>query len=184
MELRPVVDVSPGPAARPTLAGRMTPPLRRPRPIGRRRARIRRCARRGRGRSHGSPTSAGVAQWRTSSSVPSAARTRSVVDDIAAILAARTATLRAVSAWTEVGDRVYVRRYAFYDQNIGVVLGDEAALVVDTRISHRQAAEVQADLRELTRSPSASSSTPTATATTASATTRSARPRSGATSDA
>jgi glyoxylase-like metal-dependent hydrolase (beta-lactamase superfamily II) len=58
-----------------------------------------------------------------------------------------------VSAWTEVGDRVFVTRYPFYDQNIGVVLGDEAALVVDTRISHRQAAEILADLREITSLP-------------------------------
>jgi glyoxylase-like metal-dependent hydrolase (beta-lactamase superfamily II) len=72
---------------------------------------------------------------------------------MAAIVAAGTATLRAVTAWTEVGDRVFVRRYAFYDQNIGVVLGDEAALLIDTRISHRQAAEIRADLGELTPLP-------------------------------
>ena len=72
---------------------------------------------------------------------------------MAAILAGRTTTLPDVSAWTEIGDRVFVRRYAFYDQNIGVVLGDEAALLIDTRISHRQAAEIQADLRELTALP-------------------------------
>jgi glyoxylase-like metal-dependent hydrolase (beta-lactamase superfamily II) len=58
-----------------------------------------------------------------------------------------------MGSWIEVGDRVFVRRYAFYDQNIGVVLGDEAALLVDTRISHRKAAEIQADLRELTALP-------------------------------
>src|SRR4029077_11083486 len=38
-------------------------------------------------------------------------------------------------------------------QNIGVVLGDEAALVVDTRVSHRQAEEILGDLRALTRLP-------------------------------
>jgi glyoxylase-like metal-dependent hydrolase (beta-lactamase superfamily II) len=58
-----------------------------------------------------------------------------------------------MSTWTEVDDRVFVRRYKFYDQNIGVVLGEEAALLIDTRISHRQAAEIQADLRELTPLP-------------------------------
>ena len=58
-----------------------------------------------------------------------------------------------MSAWIELGDRVFVRRYAFYDQNIGVVLGDEGALIVDTRISHRQAAETIADLRALTPLP-------------------------------
>ena len=39
-----------------------------------------------------------------------------------------------------------MRRYAFYDQNIGVVLGGDEALVVDTRISPRQAREIIADL--------------------------------------
>ena len=58
-----------------------------------------------------------------------------------------------VPAWTEIGDRVFVRRYAFYDQNIGVVLGDGAALVIDTRSTHVQAREILADLRELTADP-------------------------------
>ena len=52
--------------------------------------------------------------------------------------------------WVEIGDRVFVRRYAFYDQNIGVVLGDGEALVIDTRSTHEQAREILADLRELT----------------------------------
>ena len=58
-----------------------------------------------------------------------------------------------VPRWTEIGDRVFVRRYAFYDQNIGVVLGDGAALVVDTRSTHAQGREILADLRELTPFP-------------------------------
>ena len=58
-----------------------------------------------------------------------------------------------MSVWTEVGDRVFVRRYAFYDQNIGVVMGDDGVLVVDTRISHRQADEIIADLASLTPLP-------------------------------
>ena len=56
-------------------------------------------------------------------------------------------------AWTEIGDRVFVRRYAFYDQNIGVVLGDGEALVIDTRSTHAQGREILDDLRELTRFP-------------------------------
>lgn len=63
------------------------------------------------------------------------------------------ATLRAMSDWTEVGDRVFVRRYKFFDQNIGVVLGDSGALIIDTRTSHRQAAETLADLRAITPLP-------------------------------
>jgi glyoxylase-like metal-dependent hydrolase (beta-lactamase superfamily II) len=58
-----------------------------------------------------------------------------------------------MSLWTEVGDRVFVRRYAFYDQNIGVVLGDDGVLVIDTRVSHRQADEILADLATLTELP-------------------------------
>ena len=55
--------------------------------------------------------------------------------------------------WMEIGDRVFVRRYAFYDQNIGVVLGDGEALVIDTRSTYPQAREIQADMLDLTRFP-------------------------------
>lgn len=58
-----------------------------------------------------------------------------------------------MGVWTEVGDRVFVRRYAFFDQNIGVVLGDGAALVVDTRSTYVQAREILTDLLELTAAP-------------------------------
>jgi glyoxylase-like metal-dependent hydrolase (beta-lactamase superfamily II) len=58
-----------------------------------------------------------------------------------------------MSSWVEVGDRVFVRRYAFFDQNIGVVLGGDEALVIDTRSTHAQAREILADIRELTRAP-------------------------------
>ena len=58
-----------------------------------------------------------------------------------------------MATWTEIGDRVFVRRYAFYDQNIGVVLGDGAALVIDTRSTHVQGREILADLRMLTTDP-------------------------------
>jgi glyoxylase-like metal-dependent hydrolase (beta-lactamase superfamily II) len=57
------------------------------------------------------------------------------------------------SHWVEIGDRVYVRRYPFYDQNIGVVLGRREALVIDTRSTYAQAREILADLRELTDDP-------------------------------
>ncbi|MEA2520300.1 MAG: hypothetical protein QOF49_2380 [Chloroflexota bacterium] len=58
-----------------------------------------------------------------------------------------------MSVWSEVGDRVFARRYAFYDQNIVAVLGDDGVLIVDTRISHRQADEILSDLRTLTPLP-------------------------------
>ena len=62
-------------------------------------------------------------------------------------------TMPGMGGWVEIGDRVFVRRYAFYDQNIGVVLGGDEALVVDTRSTHAQAREILVDLRELTAAP-------------------------------
>jgi glyoxylase-like metal-dependent hydrolase (beta-lactamase superfamily II) len=56
----------------------------------------------------------------------------------------------APTRWTEIADRVFVRRYEFFDQNIGAVLGRDAALVIDTRTTYRQAGEILDDLRELT----------------------------------
>jgi glyoxylase-like metal-dependent hydrolase (beta-lactamase superfamily II) len=55
--------------------------------------------------------------------------------------------------WVEVGDRVFVRRYAFFDQNIGVILGDGEALVIDTRSTYPQARQVRSDLLGLTTFP-------------------------------
>lgn len=51
--------------------------------------------------------------------------------------------------WTEIGDRVFVRRYRFFDQNIVAVLDAGEALVVDTRTTYPQAREILSDLREL-----------------------------------
>ena len=56
-------------------------------------------------------------------------------------------------SWREIGDRVYVRRYKFFDQNIVAILGADETLVVDTRTSPRQADEIKADLRELKAPP-------------------------------
>ncbi len=58
-----------------------------------------------------------------------------------------------MSGWVEIGDRVFVRRYAFFDQNIGVILGGDDVLVIDTRSTFVQAREVVADLRNLTKRP-------------------------------
>jgi glyoxylase-like metal-dependent hydrolase (beta-lactamase superfamily II) len=52
-------------------------------------------------------------------------------------------------SWVEVGERVFVRRYAFFDQNIVVVLGRDEALLLDTRTTHVQAREILDGLREL-----------------------------------
>ena len=51
--------------------------------------------------------------------------------------------------WTEIGDRVFVRRYKFYDQNIVAVVDGGEALVVDTRSTYPQAHEIIDDLRAL-----------------------------------
>ena len=55
--------------------------------------------------------------------------------------------------WLEVGDRVFARRYAYLDQQIGVVLGQAEALVIDTRATPAHARELQADIRRLTPDP-------------------------------
>jgi glyoxylase-like metal-dependent hydrolase (beta-lactamase superfamily II) len=55
--------------------------------------------------------------------------------------------------WVEVGDQVFVRRYAFFDQNIGLILGRAEALVIDTRSTYAQAREIQEHVRELTDAP-------------------------------
>jgi glyoxylase-like metal-dependent hydrolase (beta-lactamase superfamily II) len=55
--------------------------------------------------------------------------------------------------WIEVGDRVFTKRYRFYDQQIGVVLDGRDVLVIDTRLTAGQAREIVDDVRELTRDP-------------------------------
>ena len=55
--------------------------------------------------------------------------------------------------WREVGAGVFIRRYPFLDQTIGVVVGRERVLVVDTRSTLVQARELLGDLGQLTRLP-------------------------------
>jgi glyoxylase-like metal-dependent hydrolase (beta-lactamase superfamily II) len=55
--------------------------------------------------------------------------------------------------WVEVGDGVLVRRYTELDQSIGLVVGDDACLVVDTRGDLGQGAELAAAVREVTGLP-------------------------------
>ena len=55
--------------------------------------------------------------------------------------------------WTEIGDRVFVRRYEFFDQDIVAILGGSGALVVDTRSTPEQAREILDDLRDLGSPP-------------------------------
>jgi glyoxylase-like metal-dependent hydrolase (beta-lactamase superfamily II) len=58
-----------------------------------------------------------------------------------------------VSPFDELADGVYRRRYESLDLNIGVILGEAAVLVVDSRASHRQADELRAELESLTKLP-------------------------------
>jgi glyoxylase-like metal-dependent hydrolase (beta-lactamase superfamily II) len=52
--------------------------------------------------------------------------------------------------WVEVGDGVLARRYPELDLTVGLVLGAERALVVDTRGDARQGAELAAAVRTIT----------------------------------
>ena len=56
-------------------------------------------------------------------------------------------------AWLEVGDRVFTRRFEFLDQQVGVVLGGDDVLMVDTRSGPAHAREIVAELRQLTPNP-------------------------------
>jgi glyoxylase-like metal-dependent hydrolase (beta-lactamase superfamily II) len=61
-----------------------------------------------------------------------------------------TSTSRATRMWREVADKVYVRRYVDFDVTIGLVVGDDAALVIDTRGSERQGRELAGEIRWIT----------------------------------
>jgi glyoxylase-like metal-dependent hydrolase (beta-lactamase superfamily II) len=55
--------------------------------------------------------------------------------------------------WTEIGNRVFTRHFDFLDQQIGVVLGGEDVLLVDTRASPAHARVIVDELRALTANP-------------------------------
>jgi glyoxylase-like metal-dependent hydrolase (beta-lactamase superfamily II) len=61
--------------------------------------------------------------------------------------------MSASQLWDQLGDGVFRRRYEFLDQNIGVVLGEEEVLVIDTRSHPVHARELVADLGKLTTLP-------------------------------
>ena len=58
-----------------------------------------------------------------------------------------------MSVFDEIGDGVFRRRYESLDLNIGVVIGAEAVLLVDSRANHRQADQLSDELRTLTELP-------------------------------
>jgi glyoxylase-like metal-dependent hydrolase (beta-lactamase superfamily II) len=53
----------------------------------------------------------------------------------------------------ELADGVFRRRYESLDLNIGVIIGEDGVLVIDTRASEREAAELLAELGGLTPKP-------------------------------
>ena len=53
--------------------------------------------------------------------------------------------------FVEVADRVFVARYRQWDVNVGLVLGRHGAVVIDTRASDVQGAQVLEDIRRLGR---------------------------------
>ncbi len=58
-----------------------------------------------------------------------------------------------MTAWTEVGDRVFVRRHASYDLNVGLILGAGRCAVVDTRAALSEGTELAAAVRAVTALP-------------------------------
>lgn len=60
---------------------------------------------------------------------------------------------RADGYWVELAEGVLARRYAELDLTVGLVVGGERALVVDTRGDRAQGAELAAAVREVTALP-------------------------------
>lgn len=56
----------------------------------------------------------------------------------------------AETTWRELAEGVYVRRHAELQLNCGLVVGEERALVVDTRSTARRGAELAEAVREIT----------------------------------
>ncbi|HET6166660.1 MAG TPA: MBL fold metallo-hydrolase, partial [Marmoricola sp.] len=54
------------------------------------------------------------------------------------------------SRWSELAPGVHERSFASWNLNVGVVVGEEKALVVDTRSTPREGRELLAHVRELT----------------------------------
>lgn len=53
----------------------------------------------------------------------------------------------------EIGEGVFRRRYESLDLNVGIVIGDDGVLVVDTRASQREAFELRDQLAQFTSLP-------------------------------
>ena len=55
--------------------------------------------------------------------------------------------------WTEVADRVFLRRHAHMDVNVSLVVGDDQCLVVDTRCSAAEGRDLAEAIRQVTATP-------------------------------
>jgi glyoxylase-like metal-dependent hydrolase (beta-lactamase superfamily II) len=55
--------------------------------------------------------------------------------------------------WQELADGIFTRRYRFYAQQIGVIVGADGVAVIDTRSTHGQGEEIRRDLTWLTSLP-------------------------------
>lgn len=55
--------------------------------------------------------------------------------------------------WREVGDRVFVRRHSSMDLNVGLIVGDDECLVVDTRCSEAEGRDLATAVRTVTPVP-------------------------------
>lgn len=58
-----------------------------------------------------------------------------------------------MSVFDELDKGIFRRRYESLDLNIGVVIGEDAVLLIDSRASHRQADDLRDELRTLTDLP-------------------------------
>ena len=58
-----------------------------------------------------------------------------------------------MDGWLELGDRVYCRRYEPWDVSVGVVVGRDGVLVVDTRATLDEGRQLAADVRVLDARP-------------------------------
>jgi glyoxylase-like metal-dependent hydrolase (beta-lactamase superfamily II) len=58
---------------------------------------------------------------------------------------------RAVRMWHEVADHVFYRRFVDFNVTVGLVVGDESSLLIDTRGSERQGRELGGEIRWITQ---------------------------------
>jgi glyoxylase-like metal-dependent hydrolase (beta-lactamase superfamily II) len=54
---------------------------------------------------------------------------------------------RSARTWREIADRVFTRRFLDFNVTVGLIIGEDLSLVVDTRGSERQARELMDEIR-------------------------------------